>query len=148
MLNGLAMMNFLRRTEPAPLASLGPLESETLQTVWTLAKLGSEVFARDVQQAIGQPLAYTTVTTTLDRLCKKNLLERSKVDRAFVYRPKYTRLQLDQLEARETIRRLAGGGQLVSCLIDAVTQQDAALLDELEEKIRLKRKDLKKGAQK
>jgi predicted transcriptional regulator len=145
------MMQFLRRNEPAPLASLGPLESEILQILWKLCRPGisGSAVARDVMEAIGQPLAYTTVTTTLDRLCKKNLLERHKVDRAFAYKPRYTQAELDQLEARQTISRLARGGQLASCLVDAVSQQDAALLDELEAMIRLKRKDLsKKGAPK
>jgi predicted transcriptional regulator len=142
------MMRFLRRGEPASLSSLGPLESQVLETLWRLANSAiSGALARDVQDAIDQPLAYTTVTTTLDRLCKKNLLERTKVERAFVYKAKYSRLQLDELEALQAIRNLAGGGQLISCLIDAVTDQDAALLDELEEKIRRKRLELKKGEQ-
>ena len=116
-----------------------------MQALWSLGKSGGGAYAREVLDALEQPLAYTTVTTTLDRLCKKNLLQRDKVQRAFVYKPKYTRMQLDQFEANRVIRSLAGGGQLVSCLIDAVTREDAALLDELEEKIRRRREDLKGG---
>jgi predicted transcriptional regulator len=136
-------MGFLRRGEPAAVSSLGPLERRVLETLWSLKATGA--VAREVQEAIDQRLAYTTVTTTLDRLCKKNLIERCKVDRAFVYKSKYTRQALDELEARSAIRKLAGGGQLVSCLIDAVEAQDAALLDELEEKIRRRRRELKKN---
>ncbi|MEO8663256.1 MAG: BlaI/MecI/CopY family transcriptional regulator [Bryobacteraceae bacterium] len=139
------MTQLFRGGDPVPLSSLGPLESQVLQALWTLGKSGGGAYAREVLDAIEQPLAYTTVTTTLDRLCKKNLLERSKVQRAFVYKPKYTRMQLDELEARRVISSFAGGGQLVSCLIDAVTRQDASLLDELEEKIRRRREDLKGG---
>lgn len=138
-------MSFLRRSEPAPLASLGPLEVRTLETLWSLEADGA--FAREVQEAIDQALAYTTVTTTLDRLCKKNLIARRKVDRAFVYKPKYTRQELDELEARRAIGRLAGGGQLVSCLIEAVAAQDVALLEELEEKIRRRREALQQEGQ-
>jgi predicted transcriptional regulator len=139
------MTQLFRCGDPVSLSSLGPLESQVLQALWTLGTDGGGAYAREVLAAIEQPLAYTTVTTTLDRLCKKNLLERRKVQRAFVYKPKYTRMQLDELEARRVIRSLAGGGQLVSCLIDAVTRQDASLLDELEEKIRRRREDLKGG---
>lgn len=142
------MMRFFRRrtSEPASLSSLGPLELQVLETLWTLPSPQSGVLARQVQEAMVQPLAYTTITTTLDRLCKKNLLQREKRDRAFAYQPRYTRRELNELEARRAIQSLQGsGGQLVSHLIDAVTQQDAALLDELEEKIRRKREALRKG---
>ncbi len=132
--------------EPAPLSSLGPLELQVLETLWTLPSLQGGILARQVQEAMAQPLAYTTITTTLDRLCKKNLLQREKRDRAFAYQPRYTRRELNELEARRAIQSLQGsGGQLVSHLIDAVTLQDAALLDELEEKIRRKREALSKG---
>lgn len=136
-----------RRTssEPAPLSTLGPLERQVLETLWNLPAAQPGVLARQVQESMAQPLAYTTITTTLDRLCKKNLLQREKLDRAFAYQARYTRRELSELEARRAIQSLQGsGGQLVSHLIDAVTPQDAALLDELEEKIRRKREALKK----
>lgn len=139
-----------RRTsgEPAPLSGLGPLELQVLEALWALPAAQSGVLARQVHEKMAQPLAYTTITTTLDRLCKKNLLQREKRDRAFSYQPRYTRRELTELEARRAIQSLQGsGGQLVSHLIDSVTLQDAALLDELEEKIRRKREALRKGGQ-
>lgn len=136
------MFPFLNHNEPAPIASLGPLELQVLQTVWNLTQTANAVSVREVQDTLGQPLAYTTVSTTLDRLCKKNLLERHKVARAFAYRPAYSRRQLDEFEARHAIRNVSGAGQLISCLLDAVGQVDTDVLDELEEKIRRRRLDL------
>lgn len=136
------MMTFLRRTGPATLSSLGPLELQLMQILWSLPPAG--VFAREVQEALTQPLAYTTITTTLDRLCKKNLVDRHKADRAYIYTPKFTRLELEQREANDAIRALGTEGQLISCLIDAVEPHDTALLDELEAQIRRKREELKK----
>ena len=74
------MIRFFRRGEPALLSTLGPLEQQVLDTLWVIATSSRGAFARDVREAIAQPLAYTTIATTLDRLWKKNLLERFKVD--------------------------------------------------------------------
>jgi predicted transcriptional regulator len=98
----------------------------------------------DVMRLVGRPLAYNTIMTTLDRLFKKGLLNRNKVDRAFVYAPALSRLEWQQKQAEDLVSgflsaRGAAGEMLVSCLVDAVGQYDAALLDDLEERIRLKR---------
>lgn len=139
------MMRFLTGGDPVPVSSLGPLELQLLQTLWVLAADGDPALARDVLDALEQPLAYTTVTTTLDRLCKKNLVTRSKVDRAYAYLPKYNQSDLQELEARRAIRPLASAHQLISSLIDTLEPEDPAVLDELEEKIKQKRESLKKG---
>src|SRR5262249_34140301 len=102
---------------------------------------------RDVSASLSRPLAYTTVMTTLDRLFKKGLLNRRKSERAFIYSPRISRQELAAqcagdfvegfLDAPQTLREL-----LVSRLVDAVGQQDEAILDELERKIRSKRREL------
>ncbi len=61
--------------------TLGPLEFEVMEVVWTVG--ASNV--RDVATRMQRSLAYTTVMTTLDRLYKKGLLEREMSDRAFIY---------------------------------------------------------------
>ena len=102
---------------------------------------------RDVSQQLKRPLAYTTVMTTLDRLYKKGMLLRRKEDRAFLYSPAQTRQEWEQKRAGDMMAAiLAGprpaGEMLLSCLVEAVGEQDAALLDELERRIRIKRREL------
>ena len=106
---------------------------------------------RDVSERLERPLAYTTVMTTLDRLYKKGLLDRRKQDRAFVYSPLYTRREWEQKRAGNFMagflaRPHPARDLLISCLVDAAEQHDAALLDELEEKIRQKRQELGRPA--
>jgi len=101
----------------------------------------------DVVESLDRPLAYTTVMTTLDRLYKKGLLSRHKSERAFLYSTRHTRREWEQKRAGEFVAGFLNGPQaagelLISCLVDAVGQKDAALLDELERKIRVKRKEL------
>jgi predicted transcriptional regulator len=92
-----------------------------------------------------RPLAYTTVMTTLDRLYKKGLLERRKAERAFFYVPRMTRADWERQRASEFLAALSAGPDLlISCLVDAAGQQDAALLDELERRIRRKRRELER----
>jgi predicted transcriptional regulator len=122
---------------------MGPLESAVMDVVWS----HGECNVRDVAQRLVRPLAYTTVMTTLDRLYKKGLLERRKEDRAFFYSAAWTRMEWEQKRAGDLMAAfLAGPGPsgelLISCLVEAVGDQDAALLDQLERKIREKRKEL------
>jgi len=124
---------------------LGHLELTVMRILWDRG----ESNVRDVAGRMDRPLAYTTVMTTLDRLFKKGLLERRKEDRAFFYSPKYSRGEWEQKRAGDLIAGLLAPDRsselLISCLVDAVGRHDARLLDELERKIRLKRRELERG---
>jgi predicted transcriptional regulator len=138
------MLHFFRSGEPsAETQSLGPLEADVMDVLWNR----SEANVRDVVQHLARPLAYTTVMTTLDRLYKKGLLSRRKSERAFIYAPRLNRQQWEQKRAGDFLAAfLAGPGPsgelLISCLVDAVGTRDEALLDELERKIKMKRREL------
>jgi len=126
---------------------IGRLESTVLEILWT----AGEQNVHEVVARLDRPLAYTTVMTTLDRLYKKGLLERRKVERAFLYAPKFSRAEWERKRAGEFLTSfLAGpepsGDLLISCLVDVVGTQDATLLDELERKIRRKRRELRKAS--
>jgi predicted transcriptional regulator len=123
--------------------ALGPLEITVMEILWERG----ESNVHDVVEKLDRPLAYTTVMTTLDRLYKKGLLTRHKSERAFQYSTRQTRLEWEQKRAGEFVAGFLNGPQaagemLISCLVEAVGQKDAALLDELERKIRVKRKEL------
>jgi predicted transcriptional regulator len=123
--------------------ALGHLELKVMEVLWA----HGESNVHDVVQRLGRPLAYTTVMTTLDRLFKKNLLVRRKSERAFRYTPRWTRQEWEQKRAGDFVVAFlaapaASGDLLISSLVDAVGQYDTALLDELEKKIRSKRREL------
>jgi len=122
---------------------MGHLEITVMEIVWAQG----ESSVHDVAQKLDRPLAYTTVMTTLDRLFKKGLLDRRKSERAFLYAPRLSRTEWERKRAGDFLAAfLAGprpsGDLLISCLVDAVSEQDAALLDQLERRIRIKRKEL------
>ena len=125
---------------------MGHLETDVMDVLWTRG----ESSVHDVMEQLARPLAYTTVMTTLDRLYKKGLLDRRKAERAFFYVPSMTRAEWERKRADEFLASFlsspagAPGDLLISCLVDAVGTHDAALLDELERRIRQKRKELER----
>jgi predicted transcriptional regulator len=138
-------MSFIKSRNAGDTAAavLGRLELSVMEIVWSRG----ESSVRDVAAEIGRPLAYTTVMTTLDRLYKKNLLDRRKEERAFRYSPRFSRTDWERKRADSLLAGYLTGPQpsrdlLISCLVEAVGQYDEALLDELEKKVRAKRKEL------
>lgn len=106
----------------------GELESAVLAALW--AAPGPLVPA-DVQTAVGADLAYTTVMTILVRLHDKGLIERSKVGRAYAYRPVVAETDV----VAEQVRRLIDQGQdrtaVLQGLLQGLTPGDEDLLRRL-----------------
>jgi len=129
----------------AAAATLGPLELELMKILWSRG----ESNVRDVVCRLDRSLAYTTVMTTLDRLYKKGFLERRMPDRAFVYSPRFSREEWERQRAESVVAGWLAGSPpsrelLFSSFLDAVGDHDARLLDELEKKIRRKRREMQR----
>lgn len=127
---------------------LGPLEIRVMGVLWTRG----ESSVRDVVEKLDRPLAYTTVMTTLDRLYKKGFLDRRKSERAFLYSWRLARRDWERKMAGDLVQGFLNGPplsreRLVSFLVDAVGQHDEELLEELEKKVRMKRKELCRRSQ-
>ena len=127
-------------------AALGRLEREVMEIVWQ----NDLVSVRDVRERITRSVAYTTVMTTLDRLFKKGLLHRERDGRAFVYRAALTRHDMEAAIAAGLLRELLEfdprrARPLLSNLIETIGNRDQGLLDELEELMRQKRRQLDQG---
>ena len=135
-----------RRSPSDPAAqqfALGRLEFDLMQILWSRR----ESNVRDVARQMDRPLAYTTVMTTLDRLYKKGLLDRRMPDRAFLYSARFSRQEWERTRVENALTDFLTGPQasrelLLSSFLDAVGEYDTALLDELEKKIRRKRREL------
>jgi len=120
---------------------LGALEREVMDVVWNAGELN----VREACEQLKSSVAYTTVMTTMDRLFKKRLLARRKVWRAFLYSAAATRNEMEGAVATELVqsllqRHVSEPLPLLSSLVDAVSDRDRALLDDLERLIREKRR--------
>ena len=147
------MIRFLRdrilgRGRSSAHAPLGRLEFELMEILWS----HGECNVRDAVGQMKRPLAYTTVMTTLDRLYKKGLLARRLQERAFLYSVRCTREEWERQRAEHLLAGFFAGVNpftdlLISSFLEAVSEHDAALLDELEKKIRRKRRELLRRGQ-
>jgi predicted transcriptional regulator len=126
---------------PAGLAStLGPLERRVMDELWRRA---TSTTVRDLAEAF-PGVAYTTLMTTADRLFRKGLVEREREGRAFRYRPRWSRDELDlHLASTAMATWLADDARalkpLISLFVDEVSRRDESMLDELERLIRQKK---------
>jgi predicted transcriptional regulator len=134
------IFGLLRQT---PKLQLGPLEQELLESLWRC----ESATVRELIERGKLDLAYTTVMTTLDRLYKKDFLDRVAEGRAFRYSPRFSKVDLQRQVAGQAIRDLLESEPSsvpLSYLVEAVSEHDAQALDELQELIELKRRELQR----
>lgn len=140
------LRGFRRPNEVASLA-LGKLERQVLEQAWQRG----EVSVRDIYTAFDERIAYTTLMTTLDRLFRKQILDRRKEGRAFFYSPKHSREEFEHGIREDVIDGLLGGGAegiqpVLACIVDTVSETDRDLLDELDRLIKEKKRELRRKA--
>ncbi|HVO79316.1 MAG TPA: BlaI/MecI/CopY family transcriptional regulator [Terriglobales bacterium] len=137
------MTSIFRMLRPSPQSQLGPLEGQMLEALW---RCGNAT-VRELIEQDNLKLAYTTVMTTLDRLYKKQLLDRVAEGRAFRYSPRYTPEQMQKAAAGEAIRQLLASDSPsslpLSYLVEAVSEHDSQLLDDLQQLVERKRRELR-----
>ena len=137
------LRGFRRPREVASLA-LGKLERQVLDRAWQRG----EVTVRDIYIAFDEKVAYTTLMTTLDRLYKKQLLDRRKDGRAFLYAPAVTREEFEHGIREDVIDGLLGSGAegiepILACIVDTLSERDRESLDELARLVREKKRELR-----
>jgi predicted transcriptional regulator len=137
------LLRGFRRPREIACFALVKLERQVLEETWRVG----EVSVRDIYRAFDERIAYTTLMTTLDRLFKKNLLERRKDGRAFVYAAVLSQADLDQGIKEDVIDGLLGHGAdavepVLACIVDTISERDRELLDELDRLVQEKKKEL------
>lgn len=102
---------------------------------------------REVGLRLNGPWAYTTLMTTLDRLFKKNLLDREPRGRAFVYSTRVSRTELGARALKTAVSDIEAGAPsrefAIAALVDAIESHDPEWLDSLDRLVREKRKALR-----
>src|ERR1700758_3196776 len=96
---------------------LTKLELQIMQVIWRRG--GGNV--SDVQEALEQHLAYTTVQTMLNILCRKGKLKRKLHGRAYEYSAAVSEAKASGHALRDLVDRMFGGSseELVMSLIKA-----------------------------
>jgi predicted transcriptional regulator len=100
---------------------LGPLEQTIMDCLWDQPPRTVRQIHACLQS--NRPIAYTTVMTIMTRLTEKNLLNRTKSGKAYIYTAKHSK--------RQAIRRLVH--QIITSLTNQFGHEAvAAFTDELE----------------
>lgn len=103
---------------------IAPLEYDVLSAIWEKGEL-SVAEARSILQEKGRPLALTTVSTVLDRLYKKGLVDRRIVQNKG--NPRY--FYVAKINKEEYERGLVSG--LLDGLLEKMTEPTISRLMEL-----------------
>lgn len=122
--------------------SLGPLEFEILNLIWDL---GTATVKQVHDQILTNPdreLAYTSVTTVLNRLTKKGWLACDKQNRSFIWRPLVSREQANSLWAYDQLQQFlaVGNPDTVAAFADHLDQASVEQIEAIADKIRAARK--------
>lgn len=131
----------IRPEESGLRASLFDLEAELMDVIWTRSLEDFSVGELHRILETRREIAYTTVMTTLGRLCEKELLEREKHGRKYLYRVRMSRSQFVRAMTRDVMNSLPplGQNEAIAMLVERVSESDDAALDRLEEMIRKQR---------
>jgi len=110
---------------------LTPLELEIMKVLWD----GGPANVQAVQQNLGRDLAYTTVQTMLNILCRKGHVKRTLKQKAYVYRPAISHKDVVKQTIGDVVDRLFGGSttNLVMSLVETkqLKREDVDRLREL-----------------
>lgn len=120
--------------------NLGDLEVAILEHVWT----SEEVSAKTAHAAIGEArgISLNTVQSTLERLYRKDLLERAKVGHAYRYAARVSREELVAALVHDVVGRFGGdSSSAIAAFVDAAEIPDEQALRAVEETLRRRRRN-------
>lgn len=115
---------------------LGDLEARVMRTVW---RIGRPAPAREVHEHVVREhdVAIHTVITVLNKLVKKGLLHREKVDDLLHYGACFTEEEFLTQASRRVVRGILSLGPeaVTASFVDALAENDPRQLEELAELI-------------
>jgi predicted transcriptional regulator len=123
--------------------SLGPLETEILEIVWSLGI----VTVKDVHDRIltdpDRELAYTSVTTVLNRLTQKGWLICNKNNRSFSWQAALSQAEARAIQAYEQLNQFlaVGNADVVAAFADSLDQTSVDQLDAIAQRLKTARKE-------
>jgi predicted transcriptional regulator len=106
----------------------GDLEGEVLSVLWAAAK---PLVPAEVQAALTDELAYTTVMTILVRLHDKGLVDREKSGRAYAYRPTVAENEVVADQVRRLLGRARTRSAVLQGRVEGLDPADEAVLRSL-----------------
>jgi predicted transcriptional regulator len=110
----------------------GSLEQEVIAV---LTAAGEPMTPRQVQQALANNLAYTTVMTVLARLADKGAAVRERAGRAFAYRALADEAEVTAHRMRRLLDSRDDRAAVLSRFVGALSEDDEQVLVELLDRV-------------
>jgi predicted transcriptional regulator len=109
--------------EEGAVREFGELEMAIMNVMWDSDR---PYVVREVRERLdyGRPLAYTTVMTVLNILCRKEVLQRSKHGRAWRYWPVERREDHDARLMAEALRSGGDESLTMRCFLERVSDDE------------------------
>lgn len=122
--------------------SLGSLEAEVLEILWTL---GSATVKEVHDRILADPnreLAYTSVTTVLRRLAQKGWISCDRQEKAFQWRPLVSQQEANILKAHDQLQQFlaVGNPDVVAAFADSLDRASLDQLDAIAQRLQAVRK--------
>ena len=140
MLENESPIQFFKLKEKGLTHIFGELEAKLMEAVWALDRPN----VKDVIDYLGGDLNYKTTMTVLNRLVEKQILNRHKAGRFFVYTPTSSRDELLANVFDQMVRGMFGNEfrQIaLAQMIETAESLDPQLLDDISRLIENKRTD-------
>lgn len=122
--------------------SLGPLETEILKIVWEL----NAATVKDIHDRIlsdpDRELAYTSVTTVLNRLTQKGWLKCDRQERSFVWYPLLSAAEAQAIQAYEQLQQFlaVGNPDIVAAFADSLDRSSIEQIASISQRLQAIRK--------
>jgi predicted transcriptional regulator len=122
--------------------SLGPLETEILKIVWEL----NAATVKDIHDRIlsnpDRELAYTSVTTVLNRLTQKGWLKCDRQERSFVWYPLLSAAEAQAIQAYDQLQQFlaVGNPDIVAAFADSLDRSSIEQIASISERLQAIRK--------
>jgi len=119
--------------------ALGELEAAVMAYVWDAGPCDVKAVYAQVGRTRG--ITLNTVQSTMERLSRKELLDRRKVSHAYVYSARLSRETFGAGIVRDVVQRFLGGepAPLLAAFVDLAAREGDEELDRLERLIAAKR---------
>lgn len=133
-------MSSLPQYRPKQL-SLGPLEAEIFHIVCALGRATVKAVHEQILAQPGRELAYTSVTTVLNRLANKGWLTCNKQQRSFVWEPLLSPAQAQSHKAYDQLQQFlaVGNADVVATFVDSLDQASIEQIEAIADKVRAAR---------
>ncbi|WP_310426365.1 BlaI/MecI/CopY family transcriptional regulator [Chamaesiphon sp. VAR_48_metabat_135_sub] len=118
--------------------SLGPLETEILKIVWEL----ESATVKDIHDRIlsdpDRELAYTSVTTVLNRLTQKGWLRCDKQERSFIWYPLVSAPEAQAIQAYEQLQQFlaVGNPDIVAAFADSLDRSSIEQIESIAQRLK------------